>query len=88
VSREENDLMLTFQKGSKDGHGNISIDQAIDQNGRKIGDGSQAVRWSDEEGFVEILIPYFGEEAASGPITLKLNDYPSIIKGQANIRLK
>jgi hypothetical protein len=88
VSREENDLMLTFQKGSQDGHGNISIDQAVDQNGRKIGDGSQAVRWSDEEGFVEILIPYFGEKAASGPITLKLNDYPSNIKGQANIRLK
>jgi len=88
VGREENDLVLTFQKGSDDELGNISLDQAVDQKGEKIGDGSQAVRWSGEEGFIEFLNPYFGEKAAPGPITLRLNDYPATITGEAKIRLK
>ncbi|CAM3988521.1 DUF4179 domain-containing protein [Mesobacillus thioparans] len=88
VGREENNLLLNFRRGSEAGLGNLSFDQAVDQSGDKIGDGSQAVRWSGEGGFVEVLFPYFGEEAAPGPITLKLNDYPATIKGEANIRLK
>jgi hypothetical protein len=87
VSREENQLLLTFQRDSKDGHGNISIDQAVDPSGKEIGDGSASFRWNDESP-LEVLIPYFGEGAAPGPITLKLNDYPATIKGEAKIRLK
>ncbi|MBT2693346.1 DUF4179 domain-containing protein [Bacillus sp. ISL-55] len=88
VGREGNNLLLNFRRGSEAGLGNLLLDQAVDQSGDKIGDGSQAVRWSGEGGFVEVLFPYFGEEAAPGPITLKLNDYPATIKGEANIRLK
>ena len=88
VGREENNLLLNFRRGSEAGHTNLSLDQAVDQSGDKIGDGSQTVRWSGEGGFVEVLFPYFGEGAAPGPITLKLNNYPATIKGEANIRLK
>jgi hypothetical protein len=88
VSREENHLMLTFQRSSKEGPSNVSVDQAVDVNGDKIGDGSASFRWSMDELPMDILIPYFGEGAAPGPITLKLNDYPATIKGEANIRLK
>lgn len=88
VSREENDLMLTFQNGSENGHVNISFDQAVDQTGEKIGDGSQGVRYSMEGGPIDILFPYFKEGAAPGPISLKIHDYPSQIKGEANIKLK
>lgn len=88
IDREENLLMLTFQRDSKEGHTNISFDQAVDSNGDEIGDGSASFRWSTNELPVDILIPYFGEGAAPGPITLKLNDYPATIKGEANIRLK
>ncbi|WP_226642402.1 DUF4179 domain-containing protein [Mesobacillus subterraneus] len=88
VSREEDQLMLTFQRNSKDGHTNISFEQAVDSNGDEIGDGSASFRWSTNELPVDILIPYFGEGAALGPITLKLNDYPATIKGEANIKLK
>ena len=80
--------MLTFQRDSKEGHTNISFEQAVDSNGDEIGDGSASFRWSRDELPVDILIPYFGEGAAPGPITLKLNDYPATIKGEANIRLK
>jgi hypothetical protein len=88
VGREEDNLMLNFRRGSEGGLGNISLDQAVDQTGNKIGDGSQSVRSSGEGGFVEVWFPYFGEGAAPGPITVKLNDYPATIKGEANIRLK
>lgn len=88
VSREEDQLMLTFQRNSKEGHTNISFEQAVDSNGDEIGDGSASFRWSTNELPVDILIPYFGEGAAPGPITLKLNDYPATIKGEANIKLK
>jgi hypothetical protein len=88
VSREEDHLMLSFQRSSKEGPSNISVDQAVDINGDKIGDGSASSRWSMGELPMDILIPYFGEGAAPGPITLKLNDYPTTIKGEANIRLK
>lgn len=88
VSREENQLLLTFQGSSKERQTNISVDQAVDLNGNKIGDGSASFRWSTGELPMDILIPYFGEGAAPGPITLKLNDYPANIHGEANIRLK
>lgn len=88
VGREEDNLMLNFRRGSEGGLGNISLEQAVDQTGNEIGDGSQSVRWSGEGGFVEVLFPYFDEGAAPGPITFKLNDYPATIKGEANIRLK
>ncbi|WLR56446.1 DUF4179 domain-containing protein [Mesobacillus subterraneus] len=88
VSREEDQLMLTFKRSSKKGPTNISLDQAVDGNGNEIGDGSASYRWSTGEQQVAYLIPYFGEGATSGPITLKLNEYPATINGEANIRLK
>lgn len=88
IDREENHLLIAFERNSKEGPNHVSFDQAVDRNGKEIGDGSSAIRWSGESGLVEILIPYFGEGAAPGPNTLKLNDYPTTIKGEANIRLK
>jgi hypothetical protein len=87
VDREENQLLFAFERDSKEGHNHVSFDQAVDQNGKKIGDGSASFRWNDESP-LEVLIPYFGEGAAPGPITLKLNDYPATIQGEAKIRLK
>ncbi|WP_226677103.1 DUF4179 domain-containing protein [Mesobacillus jeotgali] len=88
IDREENHLLFAFQRDSKDGHNYVSFDQAVDSNGDEIGDGSASFRWSTNELPVDILIPYFGEGAAPGPITLKLNDYPATIIGEANIKLK
>ncbi|RSD27340.1 DUF4179 domain-containing protein [Mesobacillus subterraneus] len=87
VDREENHLLFAFQKGSREGHNHISFEQAVDQNGKEIGDGSASFRWNAESP-LEVLIPYFGEGASPGPITLRLNDYPAAIKGEAKIRLK
>jgi hypothetical protein len=87
ISREENYLKFTFQDNLK--RGIISpFNQAIDSNGEKIGEGNSAASWNGTEGEFEILIPYFGEGAAPGPITLKITDYPSLIKGEADVRLK
>jgi hypothetical protein len=87
VSREDDYLKFTFQKDFN--MQSISpFDRAVDQNGKEFGDGSVASSWHELEGIREIMIPYFGEGAAPGPITLKIRDYPARIKGEANIRLK
>ena len=86
VSREGNDLKFTFQKDQKMEH-ITPFYQATDSEG-KIIDGGHSSSWRSDVGLREIFIPYFGMGAAPGPITLKVSDYPSWIKGEANIKLK
>ncbi|WP_210365658.1 hypothetical protein [Bacillus sp. REN3] len=60
---------------------------AVDAKGKIVNSG-HSTTWRSDIGIKEIFIPYFNEGAAPGPITLKITDYPTRIKGEANIRLK
>jgi len=83
VEREGEDLKFTYL-GER---GVTPFQNAIDSEGKQIGSG-QSMWTTDGVAEQQILLPYFGEDAAPGLITLQITDYPTKVKGDANIKVK
>lgn len=64
------------------------FDYAVDANGKTIAN-NRPISFSSGsvKGVSEIYVPYYEAEAAPGPITLELIDYPARIHGDVKIKL-